>query len=167
MEELKSSINKLEDLNKDNYVEILRVLYDKLNNDTKTEMNKKQKETLKKYYQNNKEHLLEKQKEYNRNHKEEIKEKQKKYREKRKEEMKPIIEARKKERQAEREAIRQEKLKNKRPVGRPRKPDNELKTPRKQPKIIQDENSEEIQPKQELNEDSIEIKPKRGRPKRC
>ena len=154
MEELKSSINKLEDLNKDNYVEILRVLYDKLNNDTKTEMNKKQKETLKKYYQNNKEHLLEKQKEYNRNHKEEIKEKQKKYREKRKEEMKPIIEARKKERQAEREAIRQEKLKekmmNKKPRGRPRK-------------IVQS-NSEEIQPKEEINEDSIEIKPKRGRP---
>lgn len=163
MEDIKNNINNLEEINKENYEELIKLLNEKLDNQTKTQKKLSLKESHRKYYQNNKERILEKQHKYNDENKDKIKVQQKEYRLRKKEEMKPIIEAKRLEKQrikAEKEA---EKQKNKRPVGRPRKQDNELKYPRKEPKIIKDEKPEEapvIKPIPVVN------KPKRGRPKK-
>lgn len=157
MEEVKNNINNLDELNKENYVELIKVLYDKLNDSTKSQMKKSMKEAQKKYYENHKDKIKEKQHEYIMNNLDVIRERQKKYRERKKEEMKPIIEAKK----LEKERIKQEKLKNKRPVGRPRKnKDNNINSDIDiKPRIIKDEeNNELIKPEP--------IKPKRGRPRK-
>lgn len=129
MESLKDTINNLENINKDEFKELVKLLQDKqIDNDDKIYTNflpkasvEKQNKAKLNYYYRNKDKIREHQQEYIKNNIEEIRERQNKYREKKKEEMKPLIEAKKAEKErikAEKEA---EKEANKRPRGRPRK----------------------------------------------
>lgn len=153
MEEIKNNINNLEEINKESYEELMKLLKNKLDDETKKQKKLSLKKSHRKYYENNKDKVLETQHEYIKNNIERIREQQKLYRLRKKEEMKPIIEAKRLEKQrikAEKEA---EKLKNKRPVGRPRKNKDEINQ-----KIVKDnENNDVIKPEA--------IKPKRGRPR--
>lgn len=161
MDTLKASLNSMNEIKKEDYNEIIRLLNNKLEEPVKNKKHESLRKAQKKYYENNKDVIREKQHEYMINNIDEIRQKAKLRRERIKEEMKPIKEARK----LEKERIKAEKLAekeaNKKPRGRPRLPDDQLKHPRKQPKIIQDENPDEnheIKP-----EESIKKKP--GRPR--